>query len=361
MSAERDRVDSFGGLEHGLLDASDWYLWGPYLSERAWGTVREDYSADGEAWNYFPHDHAAVPRLPLERGRPRRVLRHRATAVPRARAVERTRSDPQGTDLRSHRRSGQSRRGRQGVLVVRRRVTEPCLEPVALSLPAGQRSPTRICVDENARRGKLDPEYELLDTGAFDDDRYWVVEVDYTKADPSDVLMTVRVTNAGPEPDTIHVLPTAWFRNTWSWGDGTEAPQTPGGSSDSVVGIDHPLFGELELLVGDGPGGEPPTLLFCDNETNTARLFGDIRRQSIPERRRQRPRRRRCRHRQSCGRRHQGRLLVPGRGRHPARPSNSAYGCGRRVPRSPRRLRSRRASTTWSRSDGAKPTSSMPS
>ena len=70
---------------------------------------------------------------------------------------------------------------------------------------------------ENGRRGKLDPEYELLDTGAFDDDRYWIVEVHYAKADPGDVLMSVQVTNAGPDPDTLHVLPTAWFRNTWSW------------------------------------------------------------------------------------------------------------------------------------------------
>ena len=70
---------------------------------------------------------------------------------------------------------------------------------------------------ENGRRGKLDPEYELLDTGAFDGDRYWIVEVHYAKADPGDVLMSVQVTNAGPDPDTLHVLPTAWFRNTWSW------------------------------------------------------------------------------------------------------------------------------------------------
>ena len=77
---------------------------------------------------------------------------------------------------------------------------------------------------ENGRRGKFDPEYELLDTGVFDDDRYWICEVDYAKADPTDLLMTVRVTNAGPDTDTLHVLPTVWFRNTWSWDVGAEKP-----------------------------------------------------------------------------------------------------------------------------------------
>ena len=77
--------------------------------------------------------------------------------------------------------------------------------------------PYQDLIDENGRSGKLDPEYELLDTGAFDDDRYWIVEVDYAKDSPSDVLMHVRITNPGPEAETLHVLPTAWFRNTWSW------------------------------------------------------------------------------------------------------------------------------------------------
>ena len=81
---------------------------------------------------------------------------------------------------------------------------------------------------ENGRRGKLDPEYELLDTGAFDDDRYWIVDVHYVKADPLDVLMSVQVTNAGPDPDTLHVLPTAWFRNTWSWDVDSPRPGSGG-------------------------------------------------------------------------------------------------------------------------------------
>ena len=107
--------------------------------------------------------------------------------------------------------------------MVRRRAAEPRVQPVALPLPAGRVPVRATSWTENGRRGKHDPEYELLDTGAFDDDRYWIVEVDYAKAGPDDVLMAVRVTNAGPEADTLHVLPTAWFRNTWSWDDGRTA------------------------------------------------------------------------------------------------------------------------------------------
>ena len=121
---------------------------------------------------------------------------------------------------------------------------------------------------ENARRGKLDPEYELLDTGAFDDDRYWIVEVDYAKGDPHDLLMTVRVTNAGPDTETIHVLPTAWYRNTWAWDVDAEKPELRAGGAARLV-TEHPFLGPLEL-VADGA----PTVLFCDNETNDERLFG---------------------------------------------------------------------------------------
>ena len=117
-----------------------------------------------------------------------------------------------------------------------------------------RRSRTTTCIAENGRRGKLDPEYELLDTGVFDDDRYWIVEVDYAKADPTDLLMTVRVTNAGPDADTLHVLPTAWFRNTWSWDVGADEPAPRGAGADGAIAIDHPFLGELELLAGAGPG-----------------------------------------------------------------------------------------------------------
>ena len=126
---------------------------------------------------------------------------------------------------------------------------------------------------ENRRRGKFDMEYELLDTGVFDDDRYWITEVWYAKADPTDVLMTVRVTNAGPDAGTVHVLPTAWFRNTWSWDTGAPKPVLAG-AGGTAVRAGHPFLGSLELLAGAGPDGTSPVPLFCENETNLARLYG---------------------------------------------------------------------------------------
>ena len=133
--------------------------------------------------------------------------------------------------------------------------------------------PYQDLIDTNARRGRYEPEYELLDTGAFGDDRYWITEVHYAKASPDDLLMAIQVTNAGPEAETIHVLPTAWFRNTWSWGDDEPRPELRA-SGDRSVAIEHPFAGTLELLAAAGPGDAGPQLLFCENETNFAGLYG---------------------------------------------------------------------------------------
>ena len=134
--AERTRVDGFGRLENGLQAAGDWYRWGPYLSERQWGTVREDYSEDGDAWAYFPHDHARsrAYRWGEDGMAGFSDIEQRLCLV--AGAVERPGPDPQGADVRPDRRPGQPRRGRQGLLVVPRRRSEPRLEPLALPLPA---------------------------------------------------------------------------------------------------------------------------------------------------------------------------------------------------------------------------------
>ena len=132
--------------------------------------------------------------------------------------------------------------------------------------------PYNDLVAVNGSRGRTEPEYELMDTGVFDDDRYWIVEVHYAKAGPDDILMSIEVTNAGPDAATLHVLPTAWFRNTWSWELGTPRPLLSAG--DGTVSIQHPFGGELQLLAGAGPDGAAPVPLFCENETNVARLFG---------------------------------------------------------------------------------------
>ena len=272
-SAERRRVDGFGRLDLGLRQASDWYLWGPYLSERQWGTVREDYSADGDAWTYLPHDHARSRAyrwgedglagfcdieqrlclaLALWNGRDP-ILKERAFGLTGTEGNH-------GEDVKEY-------------WWYLDALPSHALEQLALPLPAAGSFPTSSCLTRTAGAASLDFEYELLDTGVFDDDRYWIVDVHYAKADPTDVLMTISVTNAGPETELLHVLPTLWYRNTWSWDVGTAAP-TLAATAAGTVAVEHPFLGDLELLPGPAPQGGGPELLFCDNETNVARLYG---------------------------------------------------------------------------------------
>jgi mannosylglycerate hydrolase MGH1-like protein len=270
--AERTRVEGFGKLENGLRQASDWYLWGPYLSERQWGTVREDYSADGDAWSYLPHDDARSRAyrwgedgmagfsdveqqlclaLALWNGRDP-ILKERMFGLTGAQANH-------GEDVKEY-------------WWYLDAVPSHSWNRWRYHYPQCS-FPYDDLIAENGRRGKLDPEYELLDTGAFDEDRYWIVEVHYAKASPTDLLMTVQITNAGPDTETLHVLPTAWFRNTWSWDVDAPRPRL-WLRDDAAIAIDHPFLGDLELLAGPGPDGTAPTALFCENETNDARLYG---------------------------------------------------------------------------------------
>jgi hypothetical protein len=270
--AERQRVERFGALEDGLTTASEWYLWGPYVSERQWGTVREDYSADGDAWSSFPHDHARS-----------RAYRWGEDAMAGFCDIEQrlclglalwNGADPILKERMFGLTGAQANHGED--------VKECWWYLDGLPSHAWNRwryhypqaaFPYEQLIAENGRRGKFDAEYELLDTGVFDDDRYWAVEVDYVKADPHDVIMVVRATNMGPEPATLHVLPTVWLRNTWAWDVGAHKPALRR-RPDGAVAIDHPLFGDLELCAGDGPDGAAPRALFCENETNVERLFG---------------------------------------------------------------------------------------
>ncbi len=272
MGAEGDRVAGFGRLEEGLRQASDWYLWGPYVSERQWGTVREDYSADGDAWDCLPHDHARSRAyrwgedglagfsdieqrlclaLTLWNGRDP-ILKERAFGL----------TGPQGNH-------GEDVKEYWWYLDA---VPSHAWNRWRYHYPQTA-FPYEDLVAENGRRGKYDPEYELLDTGAFDGDKYWITEVHYAKADPTDLLVTVTVKNAGPQADTLHVLPTAWFRNTWSWDIGGVKPVMEA-TGPASVRVEHPYLGTLELLAGAASDGTAPVLLFCENETNIARLFG---------------------------------------------------------------------------------------
>ncbi|HEX4245441.1 MAG TPA: hypothetical protein VHY77_07745, partial [Acidimicrobiales bacterium] len=255
-----------------MRQASDWYLWGPYLSERQWGTVREDYSANGEAWDYLPHDHARSRAyrwgedglagfsdveqrlclsLALWNGRDP-ILKERPFGLTGAQANH-------GEDVKDY-------------WWYLDALPSHAWNRWRYHYPQGE-FPYDSLLAENGRRGKLDPEYELLDSGIFDEDRYWIVEAHYAKSGPTDLLLSIEVTNAGPEADTLHVLPTAWFRNTWSWDLDAPKPELRA-SGASSVDISHPFMGELELLGGVDPAGTGPTLLFCENETNYQRLYG---------------------------------------------------------------------------------------
>ncbi len=272
MGAERERVQSFGRPEDGLRRAGDWYRWGPYVSERQWGTVREDYSPGGDAWDYLPHDHARSRAyrwgedglagfcdvhqrlclgLALWNGRDP-ILKERAFGL----------TGPQGNH-------GEDVKEYWWYLDA---IPSHAWNRWRYHYPQSA-FPYQDLIAQNAARTRFEPEYELLDTGVFDGDRYWITEVHYAKADPDDLLMAVQVTNAGPEAATLHVLPTAWFRNTWSWDDSEPRPVLAADGERRVV-ISHPFLGTLELTGGAGPDGTSPELLFCENETNVPRLFG---------------------------------------------------------------------------------------
>jgi len=186
--------------------------------------------------------------------------------------VEREGPDPEGAAVRPDRGAGQSRRGRKEYWWYLDALPSHAWNRWRYHYPQAA-FPYQDLIDQNRSRSREEPEYELLDTGVFDEDRYWIVEVHYAKASADDLLMAVQVTNAGPEPATLHVLPTTWFRNTWSWDTGAAKPAMRA-VGDSAVGIDHPFIGPMELLAGPGPDGALPTALFCENETNEQRLFG---------------------------------------------------------------------------------------
>ena len=254
---------------------ANWRRWGPYLSERQWGTVREDYSADGSVWDSFPHDHArsrayrwgedGILGLSDRQGRlcfalalwngKDPILKERLFGLTNAEGnhgedVKECYYFLDGTPTHSYLRG----------LYKYPQAAFPYADLVA----------------ENARRTVNDPEYELTDTGIFDDARYFDVAVEYAKRSPEDILIRITVTNRGPETATLDLLPTLWLRNTWSWGRSGEGYPPRGQltreGSDTVLSK-HATLGRHRLVAERGPGG-PPQLLFTENETNTERLFG---------------------------------------------------------------------------------------
>ena len=219
----------------------------------------------------LPSRPRAIARLPLGRRRTRGLFRSEAAAVFRGRALERERPDSQGAPLWPQQRRRQPRRGREGVLLLSRFHADPFVHEVAVQISARGVPVRTISIQSNARRTRQDYEYELIDTGVFDEDRYFDVVVEYAKSSPEECFVQITVTNRGPETAAIHVLPTLWFRNTWSWWPGPEKPiltaaKAPRGTS--LVAASHPELG-ARWLYCDGA----PSLLFTENETNNARLF----------------------------------------------------------------------------------------
>ncbi|HEX2454814.1 MAG TPA: hypothetical protein VHI99_14010 [Vicinamibacterales bacterium] len=266
MSAEQQR------LEQSEKRTAHWKRWGPYVSERAWSTVREDYSADGNAWAYFPHEHARSRAyrwnedglagicdrhqficfgIALWNGRDR-ILKERPFGL----------TGPEGNhgeDLKEY------------YFYLDSTPTHSYMK-FLYKYPQGA-FPYSDLVAENGRRMRKDPEYELLDTGIFVDNRYFDVFVEYAKASPEDILCRITIANRGPDQAVLHLLPTIWFRNRWTWGrhPGPLPRLHPGVSSENAVSIavDEPHLGP-RTLIAEGQ----PELLFVDNETNLRRLFG---------------------------------------------------------------------------------------
>ena len=270
-TAEHARLAQATGLaEDNLFESNPWYEWGPYLSERAWGTVREDYSDNGDAWDFFPHDHARSRAyrwnedgmaglsdihhelclsLALWNGVDP-ILKERMFGL----------TGPQGNHGEDVKEYWWYLDGLPSHAWLRWRYHYP-QEPF----------PYQWLIDENGRRSRDEPEFELMDTGVFDHGRYWAVDVAYAKASPTEILAKITIKNHASEEATLSVLPTLWFRNTWRFSDGE--PPSLSLEGDAIV-VDHPMFSGYRLEAAPSSDSIRPQALFCDNETNNPRLFG---------------------------------------------------------------------------------------
>jgi hypothetical protein len=264
MTAEASRLEE--AREKGV----PWRQWGPYLSERQWGTVREDYSEDGNAWDYFTHDQARSRAyhwgedglagisddkqllcfsLALWNGKDP-ILKERVYGLTNSEANH-------GEDVKEY------------YFYLDSTPTHSYMKYL-YKYPQNE-FPYLDLINTNRGRGRLDPEYELLDTGIFNEDRYFDVFVEYAKATPTDMLIEISICNRGPDESVIHVLPTLWFRNIWSWWPDERKPSLKDASRNgaAVIAAADATLGDFSLhCEGD------PRLLFTENETNNERLFG---------------------------------------------------------------------------------------
>jgi mannosylglycerate hydrolase MGH1-like protein len=266
-TAEHARIASSSAAGAGA-----WKKIGPYLAERAWGTVREDYSADGAAWRYFGHDDARSRAYRWSEDGLAGIcdLQERlcfALAFWNGR-------DPFLKERIFGLTSDEGNHGEDAKEYWWYVDATPSASWLRWRYHYPQAEfPYQRLRDENARRGRSAREFELADTGIFDGDRYWRIEADYAKAAPEDVCIRIRVRNEGPDPAELHVLPTLWFRNRWLWDQESVRPQLRAEGASSVVARDRDL-GTWRLAVGPDPSGRAPELLFCENDTNFRRVFG---------------------------------------------------------------------------------------
>ncbi len=270
--AERNR------LQEAHENTQPWYRWGPYLTERQWGTVREDYSPNGTAWDFFPHDHArsrtyrwgedGLMGISDDRGLLcfALALWNEADPILKERLFGLTNSEGNhGEDVKEY------------YFFLDNTPTHSYMK--ALYKYPQRAFPYTDLVTTNRNRGRQEPEYELIDTCIFAEDRYFDVTMEYAKVDPLDILIRISATNRGPEAAPLHLLPTLWFRNTWAWGYDDRQPmltavvdkrgQTRGAQSVQLVHAQHHELGEAWLAC-EGT----PELLFTENETNAKRLWG---------------------------------------------------------------------------------------
>jgi len=247
-----------------------WKRWGPYLSERQWGTVREDYSGNGTAWEYFPFEHAHARTYRWgEDGIGGLCDRHQLICF--ALSLWNGR-DPILKERLFGLTGNQGNHGedvKEQYFYLDSTPTHSYMR-MLYKYPQSE-FPYRTLLEENQKRGRSSPEYELFDTGVFKENRYFDVLLEYAKADYEDVLIKITATNRGPDPADIHVLPTVWFRNTWSWGKDLRRPtvrNSPAGGGAICAEVEHWQYGKRWFLC-DGS----PQLLFTENETNYVKLF----------------------------------------------------------------------------------------
>jgi len=258
-------------LEAQRRGAENWRLWGPYLSERAWGTVREDYSDDGEAWKHFDHDQARSRAyrwnedgmggisdekqrlcfaIGLWNGRDS-ILKERMFGLTSSQGNH-------GEDVKEY-------------FFYQDATPSHSYLEYLYKYPQAE-FPYTLLTEENKRRSRSKPPFSLLDTGIFQENRYWDVTVTYAKENPETLFIRIRVVNRGPEKATLHLLPTLWFRNTWSWGKKDELkPQMREINTDKIAwGVEafHPELGLYYLY-----GRQKAENLFTENETNMEQLF----------------------------------------------------------------------------------------